>query len=115
MGFKETVKRSCASVKRSVTGFADNVKSEYKKGQLKNELSELYETLGQVRYEELLAGGEVTEESARLCEEIARLKSEIESLEREETKENACKVCGKRLPNDITYCPYCGSKTEDKE
>lgn len=115
MSFKEQFKRSCDSVKRTVNGFTDTVKNEYKKGQLKNELSELHETLGKVRYAEILAGGEPTEESGKLCEEISRIIAELDELDVKQPKENKCAVCGKKLPYDVSYCPYCGTKTEDKD
>ncbi len=115
MGFKEQFKRSCSGIKKTVSGFTDTVKLEYKKGQLKNELSELYETLGQVRYSEILDGGVPSDESARLCEEIARVKAELDALEVKEPEANKCAVCGKKLPDDISYCPYCGTKTENKD
>lgn len=118
MGFKEGFKKACATVKDAACGFADTVKQEYKKGQLKNELSELYETLGQVRYGELLDGGQSSEESLKLCEEIARVKAEIEAFQAHEddvNEVNLCKKCGKKLPDDISYCPYCGEKTNEEE
>ena len=118
MGIKEVFGKVYDGVKEAVTGFTDTAKLEYKKGQLNNELSELYETLGKVRFSEMLEGGTPTEESARLCEEIARVKAELTELEAEDTKEqkeNCCTVCGKKIPKNISYCPYCGSETKDKE
>ena len=118
MGIKEGFKKACNTVKDAACGFADTVKQEYKKGQLKNELLELYETLGQVRYGEMLEGGEPSEESIKLCEEIARVKAELEVLETTDeapNEENLCKNCGKKLPDDISFCPYCGEKTNEKE
>ena len=113
MSFKEQVKRSCKGVKNSVNEFANNVKVEYRKGQLKNELSELYETLGKVRFAEILDGGTVTEESAKLCEEIARVSSEIKALENKKEDKSRCLTCDKVLSSGLVYCPYCGTKIEE--
>ena len=115
MGFKEQLKRSYKGVKGSVSGFTNNIKLEYKKGQLKNELSELYETLGQVRYAEIIDGGDVTDESVKLCNEIARISAEIKALESKNIKDNEfmCTTCNKNLPNEVSYCPYCGTKKEE--
>ncbi len=115
MSFKDKIKSSLSGFKVTVATTADVFKNEYKKGQLKKELSALFETLGQVRYGEILDGGAPSEESARLCEEIARLKAEIKELEVKEEAENRCSSCKKKLPEDISYCPYCGTKQEEKD
>ena len=118
MGIKDSIIKAYSSAKSAACGFADTVKSEYKKGQLKNELEELYETLGQVRYSEMLEGGETSEESVKLCEEIARVKSELavfDTPKNEDPTNNLCAFCGKKLPNSITYCPYCGEKTKNED
>ena len=115
MGFTETMKKAGQAVKKSVSEVTDALKSEYKKGQLKNELSEIYKTLGEVRYAELISGGEITEESVELCKEITRVKNQLKNLEKDDDNVNKCKVCAKKLPDNITYCPYCGTKTEEKE
>ncbi len=118
MGFKDGFKKACTSVKDAAFGFADTVKQEFKKSQLKNELSELYETLGQVRYGEILEGSKTSEESVKLFEEITRIKAELSALETHEnmdSDDNLCSFCGKKLPTDITYCPYCGEKTKNED
>lgn len=118
MGIKEQLKKSCSSVKKTVTEFTDSVKNEYKKGKLKDELSEMYQTLGEIRYSELINDTAANAETAHICEEITRIKTELENLkpaENDENEENKCSVCNKKIPNDISYCPYCGTKTENKE
>ena len=113
MSFKEQLKKSYKGIKSSAKGLADSVKLEYKKGQLKNELSQLYETLGQVRYAELLDDCETTDESIKLCTEIGRVTAENNELSSIGADQKKCKVCKKKLPLDITYCPYCGTKVEE--
>ena len=118
MGIKDGFKKACGTVKDAACGFADTVKQEYKKGQLKNELSGLYETLGQIRYVEITEGTGSSEESLKVCEEISRVTSEIDALGADisqDRDEGKCAFCGKKLPPDITYCPYCGEKTKKKE
>lgn len=118
MGFKDGFKRACGTVKDAACGFADTVKQEFKKGQLKNELEELYETLGQIRYNEILNGNEASEETIKIFEEISRIKAELDALDvsvNNEKDENKCAFCGKKLPTDVTYCPYCGEKTKIEE
>ena len=113
MSFKEQLKKSCKEIKSSAISFADNVKLEYKKNQLKKELAQLHETLGQVRYAELLDNGETTDESIKLCTEIGRVLSEISDLSQADAYEKKCGICKKKVPAGVTYCPYCGTKIEE--
>jgi len=110
MGIKETFKKACSEVKSTAKKVSDSVKNEYKRNQLQNELDEMYKTLGKIRFLEMAEKTENTEDSEKLFDEISRLLSELEILADRQVKTKACEVCGKELPENIVYCPYCGTE-----
>ena len=117
MGLKEPFRKACDDVKSTAKKVSDSVKNEYKKNQLTKELDDMYLMLGKIRFSELSEQKDSTEESEKIFAEICRLKTELSSFGSTEDKSVICEVCGKELPVDVVFCPFCGTeiKKEDTE
>ena len=114
MGIKDQLYKVCGEIKASAVKISDSVKSEYKLTQLKNELDEMYLTLGKVRYAELTSTDDSSDETKRLCDEITRLLDEIKVKENKKVNKNICPVCGKEISDDVSFCPFCGAQVAEE-
>ena len=105
-----------AAVKAGELG--DTVKLKYKLHQAKGELSELYEKLGKLTFDQLHFGHDHAAEVSELLPRIERTRDKIRRLAAAVAKEdNAvyCANCGTKLEPDMTYCPGCGTKQAKSE
>lgn len=109
MGFKETFKKSCDTVKSSAKKLSDQIKSEHKKATLKNDLDDAYATLGKIRFSELNDGVNAEIESQKICDEIKRIINDLNELECTAMKK--CPSCGKDIEKDGAFCQWCGAKS----
>ena len=112
MGFKETLKKSCDTVKSSAKKLSDQIKTEHKKSMLKNELDDAYATLGKIRFSELNDGENAEIETQKICDEIRRIINDLNELEGADTKK--CPSCGKDIENDGAFCQWCGAKSGEE-
>ncbi len=108
---KDTVSRTAdkAAVKAGEVG--ENVKLRYKLHQAKGELSETYEKLGRLTYDQLHFGHDRALEINQLLPTVGKLRDRIRRLSAAVAREdNAvyCATCGTRLAPDMAYCPGCG-------
>ena len=112
MGLKDSFLKSCSDIKASANRFGNDVKLEHKKNVLKQELEDMFNTLGKIRFSELQSGEISNEETDRIVKEINRLSLEINELNN--SKEIKCPVCGKSLVEIKEFCPYCGANIKGK-
>ena len=115
MDIKGTFRKSVNEIKNTTKKITDKVTQEYKKNSLKDDIEDLYAELGKIRYSEISENISRSEESVSIYNEIRKLLDELESISEKNEKLTYCRICGKKIPNDIVFCPYCGTKREDYE
>lgn len=74
-----------------------------------------YIELGKLIYEKFKAGEEIEETQKGFCEAIqSREESIAEYVAKMEAMRGdaPCEICGKIVSKGMSYCPYCGAKTE---
>lgn len=80
---------------------------------LQSDLDELYEELGQLRYDSVSLGAANGSKEAAVIRRIDSLKADMEILKAELTKnakENVCPNCNKVVKKGLSFCPFCGEK-----
>lgn len=112
MSIKDKLVKSCDDLKAYAGKVTQNVKNDYKKSCLKNEIDEMYLTLGRIKYAEAMKNGESSKEAQTVISEITRLLSELEAFISETSDKKVCPVCGKETSDNEKYCPYCGVKKD---
>ena len=112
MGIKETFSKAYADIKVVTKNASYNIKTEYKKNKLKNELDEMYQTLGRIMFSEITPVTPICDEAQKIIAEINRLNAHIDKLNQKTNNGPICSVCGKNL-TDGEFCAYCGAKNED--
>ncbi len=115
MSIKNTLKKSVSEIKNTTKKITDKVTQEYKKNTIKDDIEDLYTELGKIRYSEISENITRSEESVSIYSEIKKLLSELESLSEKKETVTCCKICGKKIPDDIVFCPYCGTKREEAD
>ena len=103
-------KKAAEDIKKTAGAIAVKVENTHNRYKTEAELDELYKTLGRIRYEELSSSADATEESEKLSEEITRLKTKLEEFASAPKAEKACSWCGKTVPKEASFCPFCGYK-----
>ena len=83
---------------------------------LRSELSQKYQILGRITFEESKTGKKYEKSKNELIEKIAELKSQLESvtdmIERSRQK-HKCPACGVYNARDAVFCSKCGEKLRD--
>ncbi len=102
-------KKAAEDIKKAASSIAEKVENTHNKYKTEAELDELYKTLGRIRYEEITSSTNATEESEKLSEEITRLKAKLDEFA-SAPQECSCSWCGKTVPTDASFCPFCGYK-----
>lgn len=113
MRFKTFISQKTAQAKQGIQKAADTVKLYSEKNRLNDDLSELFETLGKLRYAEINENKLDDKETNILVDEIERVQKEIETIEAELKKLSAkkyCPNCENEVAKDTAYCPHCGTK-----
>ena len=113
MRFKTFISQKTQQAKCGIQKVSSTVKLYGAKSALNEELSEMYDTLGKIRYDELIGKGDNSEYALKIVDEITRIKSELEGIEAELRSLNGrhiCISCGKESPKNVAFCPYCGEK-----
>ena len=115
---KEKVKAAAGDVVSEGRKLEAVAKLKYELFNVKNNNESLFKKLGKLYYAEkkLNDEGLVTDNSAEIiltCQKIAENEDTIASLE-EKIKnagaKNVCANCGKTLPENVKFCPYCGAE-----
>ena len=118
MRFKTFISQKTKQAKTGIKKVSDTVKLHSVKSNLNDELSDMYDTLGKIRYDELTGKGDNTEYALKVVEEISRILTEIEDIENELRSLNGrrlCSSCGKEAAKNVAFCPYCGTKLDTEE
>ena len=97
---------------------AKETKIKLKIGELKSQISDIYEEIGKKVYEKHIREEDICikKDLEEQCTKIDVLSDEIdgllkESLELKDKKQ--CQKCFKEIEKDAQYCPNCGAKQEE--
>lgn len=96
---------------------AKEAKLKLKMGDLKSQVSEIYEEIGKKVYERHVRGEQIDIEKdlEEQCTKIDVLSAEIDSLLKEcmDLKDKKqCQKCFKEIDKNMNFCPECGAKQE---
>ena len=99
---------------------AKETKMKFKIGELRLQISDIYEEIGKKVYEKHVKKEEVSMKNdlEEECTKIDVLSDEIESLLKQclELKDKKqCPKCFKEIEKDAKFCPSCGAKQEEIE
>ena len=99
---------------------AKETKMKFKIGELRLQISDIYEEIGKKVYEKHVKKEEVSMKNdlEEECTKIDVLSDEIESLLKQclELKDKKqCPKCFKEIEKDAKFCPSCGAKQEESE
>ena len=99
---------------------AKETKMKFKIGELRSQISDIYEEIGKKVYEKHVKKEEVSMKNdlEEECTKIDVLSDEIESLLKQclELKDKKqCPKCFKEIEKDAKFCPSCGAKQEEIE
>ncbi|MDD6799718.1 MAG: hypothetical protein PUE85_04795 [Firmicutes bacterium] len=94
-------------------------KLKYKLSSVKNKKDLLYQSVGKLKYEEIVLGKETSEELydgffsqiTEASDEIAELENTIARL----SNRKICEACGYKLTKEMAFCPKCGAKRPDEQ
>lgn len=116
MSFQSFISQKTAQAKQGVQKAADTVRLRTERNRLNDDLYELFDALGRLRFTELTEGADNSKESAGLVEEIQRVQEEISAVEEELKKLSSkafCSQCGNEVPKNAIFCPDCGARLKD--
>ena len=98
---------------------AKETKMKLKIGELKSQITEIYEDIGKKVYEKQIRKEEsIEKEIEEKCIKIDVLSDEIEGLLKQclELKDKKqCPKCYKEIEKDVKFCPNCGEKQKVEE
>lgn len=102
------------SAKEKTVKLSGEIKLKSKISDLKEKINEQYKEIGKLVYEKIGSGVDASkEEITPRCEEISRLKSEIEKTETEILALKGikkCVNCGSELEVGASFCSKCGKE-----
>ena len=85
---------------------------------LKSELAQKFQILGNVVYEEKITGKDFTKNKNELIEKITELKAQLDSINdiiANNSQKVKCPVCGTYNAKNSVFCNKCGEKIETEE
>lgn len=98
--------------KEKASNLSEELKIRGKISELKDKVSKKYSEIGEIVYNEIKDGKDVSKEVVvENCEEISRAKDEISKLETQLLsikKVKKCIDCNAEIDIDAEYCPKCG-------
>ena len=111
---KKAVTDAAEAAGKKAADAANRAKVKFALANLQSDLDELYEQLGKLYYEAVSAGkNNGTKESAVIAK-IDSIKTDMEILKAEAgiapKNSKICAECGKAIPKNAVFCPYCGGK-----
>ena len=102
------------ATKEKATTISEELKLKSKINSLEEKIFQIYAEVGEIVYNEIKDGKDVSkEEVAVKCEDISRKKDEISKLKSElltVKKIKKCVNCGVELEIESEFCSKCGSK-----
>lgn len=85
---------------------------------LKTEIAQKFQILGNVVYEEKITGKDYTRNKNELIEKITELKAQLDSISdiiANNSQKIKCPVCGTFNAKNAVFCNKCGEKIESEE
>lgn len=84
---------------------------------LKSELTQKYQILGRITYEEMSSGKDYTDNKKEVADKIKELKAHLESVNdmiASAKNKVKCSSCGAYNAKDAVFCNNCGEKLTDE-
>lgn len=106
--FMDFIKNTAQVIKNGASEAKSKISAAYRKSALQGELEEMYETLGKIRYSEIVNKTSAEEETRKISEEISRLQKELHDIE--QNISIICGNCGEKVNSGCSFCPHCGEK-----
>lgn len=116
MSLQSFISQKTAQAKQGVQKAADILRMRTERNRLNEDLCELFDTLGRLRFAELTEDADNTKEVSGLVEEIQRVQEELLYVEEELKKLSSkafCDKCGNELPQNAVFCPECGAHIKE--
>lgn len=105
--------------KEKATNLSEELKLKGKINDLKDKIDNIYNEIGKNVYNEVKDGKDVSKEEIIVkCEEISKLKEQIEKIQVDILalkKARKCINCGEELDVNDMYCYKCGAKQPEQE
>lgn len=105
--------------KEKATNISEELKLKGKISDLKDKIEEKYIEIGKIVYNEVKDGKDVSkEEVTEKCDEISKLKDNIEKIQDEILalkKSKKCANCGEELDLEDSFCCKCGAEQPKQE
>lgn len=105
--------------KEKAANLSEELKLKGKVNDLKDKIDNIYNEIGQIVYNEIKDGKDVSkEEVTAKCDEISKIKDEIERIQVDILtlkKVRKCTNCGEELDLDDVFCCKCGTKQPEPE
>ncbi len=114
--FEDLGKRLGETAETVTSKAGDAIEIQRLKGQIRGlareNAADLIE-LGRTIYDRYKAGGEVEEAARTLCDAVSDREGTIGEYEKKIARirgASECAGCGRKVPKEMSYCPYCGEK-----
>ena len=111
---KKTVSDTASNAGKIVSDFANKTKVRFALANMQAELDELYEKLGKLYYDAISTGANNGTKESAILTKIDSIKADMEILKAEiglfPKKGKVCASCGKTIPKNSDFCPYCGKE-----
>lgn len=111
-------KAAASAVSKKATTMYDTSKHKISAAEIRGEINKKLKELGMLTYKKEVHGVDVSEQIAKIIEEITELKENlavildhIDSIK----NQKKCPKCESRVPKNSLYCNICGAKLEEEE
>ena len=110
----KTASEAYHATKEKASDISEEIKLKSKVNSLEEKVYEIYAEIGEIVYQEVKAGKDVSKDEITIkCEEISRKKDEIAKLKAEilaVKKIKKCESCGVELDITAEFCSKCGKE-----
>lgn len=122
MSFFEDFKRGATDAATKAARKTDEISNivrlnvNVKTGEMK--LSGVFEEIGRLFYEAERTGADYTSDIASAIMKADKIKADIENAKKQIAKlrkVTVCVNCGKEISDEVSFCPFCGTKYEKQE
>ena len=106
------------AVGRGAEKLTDMAKLKYTLTVRQGKLEKIFESIGRLRYDEIVNSADNTEVVSELISDAEPVKAEIAELRErldERTGSAHCAKCGAKIPRGAAFCPSCGEKQQTEE
>ena len=109
---KKAVTDTAATAGKKASDVVNKTKIKFAHANMQTDLDELYERLGKLYYDAVSKGVDNGTKESALITKIDSLKADMEILKAEvgvfPRAGKVCPECGKSIPKNAEFCPYCG-------